>query len=111
MTEIYEHNPDPKDHDDPVSGPTWLVGLIGAILLAVTMLGLTAFYYNVQATEFETQFVGTERLDVIELRQQQEALLTGPPRWVDRQEQDQTVRAFVIPIEQAMALVVEEEGR
>ncbi|MHC4416164.1 MAG: hypothetical protein ACYS0G_12860 [Planctomycetota bacterium] len=106
MTEVYEHNP--EDHDDPVATPTWLVGLFGAVALVVIILGLTALYYNAKAEAFREQVLSRDRLDVLELRRQQEALLGGPPRWVERDEQGETVEALVIPIERAMALVVEE---
>ena len=108
MTEVFEHNP--QDHEDPVAGPTWLVGILGAILLVVSLLGLTALYYNVKAEELEGQVIGLERLEVLELRRQQEALLAGSPRWIKRDEQGEEIEAFIIPIERAMELVVEEAG-
>ncbi len=106
MTDVFEHNPD--DHDDPVAGPTWLVGLLGAILLVVILMGVTALYYNVKGQELDDQFVNVERLEVRELRHQQEARLRGPSRWEKRDDQGETVEALIIPIERAMELVVEE---
>ena len=43
-------------------------------------------------------------------RSQQE-LLAGPPRWIKVEEAGETVRRYVIPIEQAMELVVQETAR
>ena len=106
MSDAYEHNPD--DHEDPVAGLTWFLGLIGVLLMVVTVLGLTALYYTVKAQEVEVQFIGPERLEVIELRARQEELLQGPPRRVVREELGETVEALVIPLDQAMQLVVEE---
>ncbi len=106
MTDVYEHNP--EEHEDPTAGLTWFMGLLGALVLVVIMLGITALYYNVKAQQVRDQVVSPQRREVLELRLQQEALLADPPRWVERDEQGQTVRAYVIPIEQAMESVVEE---
>jgi hypothetical protein len=106
LTAVYEHNP--EDHDDPTAGFTWLLGLVGVLLLVVTILGLTALYYNVKADMFQRQVVSAEREELLELRRGQEALLAGPPRYLERDEQGETVRAYIIPIEQAMEIVVRE---
>ncbi|MHC4080189.1 MAG: hypothetical protein ACYS15_13410 [Planctomycetota bacterium] len=106
MTEVYEHNPD--DHDDPTAGFTWLMGLVGALLLVVIILGLTALYFNVKAEMFQRQVVSAERLELQALRREQEALLAGPPRFIEREQQGETVTAYIIPIEQAMEIVVRE---
>jgi hypothetical protein len=106
LTEVYEHNP--EDHEDPTHGITWLVGLMGALLLVVIMLGLTALYYNVKAGEIQDHVISRQRDEVVELRRRQEALLAGPPRFIERDEQGRTVTAYIIPIEQAMESVVEQ---
>ncbi len=106
MTEVFEHNP--GDHDDPVTGQTWLIGFLGTLVLVAMMLGLTAIYYNAKAREIHKVVVSPERLEVLQLRQEQQALLTGPPRWVTRDDGAETVRALIIPIERAMELVVME---
>ena len=106
MTETFEHNP--EDHEDPVSGQTWLIGFLGALVLVAMMLGLTAIYYNAKARQIEKVVVTPERLEVRQLLQEQEALLAGPPRWVTRDDAAETVEALIIPIEWAMELVVAE---
>lgn len=106
MSDVYEHNPD--DHDDPRPALTWFFGFVGAVLLVVTVLIVTALYYNVKAQEVAIQVVRPQRLEVIELREQQEAMLHAPAGWVEREDQGETVRAYTIPIEQAMELVVKE---
>ncbi len=106
MTELYEHNP--EDHEDPVSGATWFVGFLGAVLLVVTLLGVAALYYKVKAEKVQAVVITPDQAEVKELRRQQEALLTGPTRWVERDDQGQTVDALVIPIERAMELIVQE---
>lgn len=109
LTEVFEHNPD--DHEDPQPGLTLLVGVIGAVLLAVTVMGLTALYYNTKAEEVTEEVVDVTRIEPAEHYREQEALLTGPPHWVERDEQGKTVKAYVIPIDRAMELVVAESQR
>jgi hypothetical protein len=106
LTEVYEHNP--EDHDDPTAGFTWLMGLVGVLALVVIILALTALYYNVKAELFQRQVVNAPRPELLELQREQEALLAGPPRSIEREEQGETVRAYIIPIEQAMEIVVRE---
>lgn len=108
MSEVYEHNP--GDHEDPTAGPTSAVGVVGAIVLTACILLLTALYYNVKAGQFNESVVEEPREDVLEVMREQEALLAGPPRWVERDEGGVKVRAYVIPIETAMRRVVEESG-
>ncbi len=106
MTEAFEHNP--GDHEDPVSGQTWLIGFLGALVLVAMMLGLTAIYYNAKAREINKVVIIPERQEVRQLLQEQESLLAGPPRWVTRDDGAETVEALIIPIEWAMELVVAE---
>ena len=109
MTEVYEHNP--QDHEDPATGMTWLVGLIGSVLGVVTLLGTTALYYNVKTSEIREQVISRDYLEILELRLEQEVFLNGPPRWVERQEPQGVEEALVIPIKRAMELVVQENAR
>ena len=101
-----EHNLD--DHEDPEHFSTLLVGLVGAVMLAVTVMGVTALYYNMKAVKVVEQVINRQRLEPVEHYGAQAALLAGPPRWVDRDEQGTQTRAYVIPIDRAMELVVAE---
>ncbi len=108
MTDHYEHNID--DHEDPAASSTSLVGFIGVVLLVVTMLGVTALYYNVKASQEHDVVVGIDRWDVEKLRIQQEGRLIAPARWEERDEGGEVTRELVIPLERAMKIVVEEYG-
>ena len=108
MTEVFEHNPD--DHEDPRAGLTWLLGVIGTLTLVITMLAVWALYYNVKRVQVEEVFVAPGRLDVIELQQSQEQFLVGPPRWITVDVQGESVRRYVVPIERAMDLIVQENN-
>ena len=108
MTDHYEHNID--DYEDPAASSTSLVGFIGVVLLVVTMLGVTALYYNVKASQEHDVVVGIDRWDVEKLRIQQEGRLIAPARWEERDEGGEVTRELIIPLERAMKIVVEEYG-
>ena len=106
MSDVFEHNP--GDHEDPLTGPSWCVGLVGGLILVATLLGLTAMYYNM-VTEEEVEkviIVGQEELEL--LRREQSMHLTGSARWEERLVDGEVVIALVIPIDQAMQLVVRD---
>ena len=44
MSDAYEHNP--GDHEDPLAGPTWTLGITGIELFAVSVLGVAAIFYD-----------------------------------------------------------------
>jgi hypothetical protein len=114
MTEVFEHNL--GDHEDPLPGPTWIVTFVGAVLLTVIILGLTALLYNAQEQEDEVKLIQRDPEELASLRDQHLAQITGEPRWVEEtvtvegSQQEQKVQALVIPIDQAMQLVVKEAG-
>ena len=108
MTDHHEHNID--DHEDPAASSTSLVGFIGVVLLVVTMLGVTALYYNMKASKEQVVVVDEPFIDVKNLRIQQERILTTPARWVERDEGGEVTRELHIPLERAMKIVVEEYG-
>ncbi|MDY7110405.1 MAG: hypothetical protein SYC29_17385 [Planctomycetota bacterium] len=96
------------DRDDPAAGPTWVIGLIGVLLLVVAILVTAALMYNSLAREFE-QKVGAEAHRELEaLRRDQTARLTDPPRWEIRPDSGEGERSLVIPIEQAMEAMAAE---
>jgi len=108
MTDHFEHNID--DHEDPAASSTSLVGFIGVVLLVVTMLGVTALYYNVKADQVEVEVLQVDIDEPKNLRIQQERRLTAPARWEERDEGGEVTRELVIPLERAMKIVVEEYG-
>lgn len=115
MTDVFEHNL--GDHEDPLPGPTWIVAFLGIVLLSVIMLGLTALYYNAQKEENTRKIVVRDPMELEHLRTQQQAQLTRGPEWVEEkvkvegQDKEQVVPALVIPVDQAMDLVVKEYAR
>ena len=108
MTDHFEHNID--DHEDPAASSTSLVGFIGAVLLVVTMLGVTALYYNVKADQVDEQVVQVDIDEPKNLRIQQEGRLTAPAHWREVDDGGEVTRELVIPLERAMKILVEEYG-
>jgi len=106
VSDAFEHNPD--DHEDPRAGITWFVGFVGSVAFVVTALAVWALYYNMKGVQVEESFIAPAREEVAELKRSQQALLEGPPRWIEVDESGETVSRYIIPIEQAMQLVVQE---
>jgi hypothetical protein len=114
MSDVFEHNP--GDHEDPLTGPTWIIGFIGAVLLVVIMLGLTALYYNASYEEELEKVIQRDPQELENLRTAQLARITASPRYVEQQiviegQDPKTDRSLVIPIDRAMELVVQEANR
>ena len=103
MSDVFEHNPD--DHEDPAAGPLWLVAALGTFLFIVTVLALTALYYNQQSMEDEGKLITATAQEIEDLRTKQEARLAEP-----HLDQFEDEIALVIPIERAMEKIVEEYG-
>jgi hypothetical protein len=108
-----EHNI--GDHEDPAAGQTWLVSFVGTALLIVIFLGLTALYYNYAANEEATKVIARQPMGFEQITAAQQAQLEGEPRWIERPSEDPENPVMephlVIPIEQAMELVVKEHGQ
>lgn len=106
MTDVFEHNP--GDHEDPLTGPSWYVGIVGVLILVAMLLGLTALYYNMVTEEEVEKVINSGREELEDLRREQSLYLTGPARWEERLVDGEVVIALIIPIEEAMELVVRD---
>lgn len=109
MSEVFEHNV--GDHEDPLTGPTWIVGFLGAVLLAIVGLGLTALYYNADKRMVDQKIVEQTYPEFENLKAEQLAKLQGPPRKVEVMENDTKVGTVVIPIEDAMRIYAERAAK
>ena len=103
MSDVFEHNPD--DHEDPAAGPLWLVAALGIFLFIVTVLALTALYYNQLNMEVESKEIRATNQVIEDLRAKQQARLDEPH--LDQFEEE---IALVITIDQAMEIITEEYG-
>ena len=105
----FEHNR--SDHEDPLPAPTWLVGFIAVVLLVVIFLGLTSIYYGAMEEELVVKDYEVEPAERLKLHEAQMVRLEGPARWERTVVDGQVTERLVIPIEDAMAKIVEEAGR
>lgn len=109
MHESYEHNP--GDHDDPLPGPTYILTILGAVLLCVVVLGVTALFFNADERMVldKTQLATYPQFET--LKAEQIAKLEGPARKVEVNENDKVVESVVIPIELAMQKIAERAAQ
>lgn len=92
-------------YDDPNVPLSAVAGLVGALLLFVTIVALQAVFNSMQRAEVERKVVTRPSEDLQRLRAQQQEQL-GSYGWVDQNAG--TVR---LPVERAMELVASEAVR
>lgn len=96
------------DQEDPDAGSTWTWFIAGSVIFAALAIGVAALYYDMSARHVDeirtsAPISGVERLD-----QEQQARLSAPARREYRA--DSPEGAIVIPVDDAMRLVLEESG-
>ena len=108
MSEVFEHNP--GDHEDPLPGPTWIVALLGGVLLAVIGMGLTALFYNAQTQEEARKVLMRDPAELENLRAAQLARLHAPAHWEISTDiaSGQQQKVLIIPIDDAMKLTLKD---
>ncbi len=104
MDDPFEHNP--TDHEDPLAGPTWTIGIIGMVLLAVTVLAVAAVFYDFDTAEREIKIETAPTKAVEQLAAEQRLRLAG----MRRERRVGGEEAVVIPIDLAMELMAHEAG-
>lgn len=108
MSDHAEHNI--GDHEDPLPGPTWIIGVLGTVLLAVVILGVTALFFNADARVVDEKVIEQPYPQLEQMKQAQLAQLQGPPRIVEVNENDRKIETVVIPIELAMRKIAERSA-
>jgi hypothetical protein len=106
-----EHNP--NDHEDPLPGPTWIVGVGGSVVLIVVITALTALFYQARDEQYVMDYVDATEPDAVALAAEQAKLLTGTQRIEIREEGDKKVEVPIrtIPIDQAMEQIINRYGQ
>jgi hypothetical protein len=102
MEDHGEHNP--GDHEDPLPGPTWIISILGTVLMAVVGLGVTALFYNADTRMVDAKVVNADYTHVEQVKQVQLAAIEGPPRKKEVLENEQKVETIIIPIDRAMEI-------
>ena len=89
-------------YDDPDVPASALVGIVGAIVLFLIIVGLQTLFYRAEQAETVSKVYQTDSQALTRLRADQLEELHSY-RWIDQQK-----GTVAIPIERAMELVVEE---
>lgn len=103
-----QHTPVSGQNEDPTGGPTWVVGIAGAILTVVTVLGVTSVYYAAQRAE-EHHKVMTVRSQEAEIRREADRMaLMNEAYWEQWTDADGVLageRSLVVPMDVAKDIV------
>ncbi len=89
---------------DPNTSTTILVGLVGAILVFVIIVGLQTLFYRAEYAETVSKVYRRDPQELSRLRADQIEQLHGY-RWIDREK-----GVVAVPIEIALELVVRESA-
>ncbi len=92
-------------HDDPSAGPTVIVGGVSLLLLFALIVALEALHRTAAESEFQRKVVAERPVELRQVQADQRTTLSTY-RWLDRAQGVAT-----IPIDRAMALVIEEHRR
>lgn len=92
-------------YDDPDVPASAVVGILGAILLFVIIVGLQALFYRMEDRELARKVYDAPYEDLQQLEADQLETLNSYG-WIDQQQQ-----TAHIPIGRAMELIVEESTR
>ena len=109
MSEGHEHNTTLLE--DPLPGPTWLVGFIGTVMALVIVLGVTALLRMTQQETFEEISVDVPPVEMMEMSAAADEHFTADPRYQEYVDTDGTLKQrLIIPLDDAMDQVVQENN-
>lgn len=92
--------------DDPEAGKTWLVSLMGVIILAALVIALSVMYFRTEATEVEAKVIAPEYLALKDLKARQHELLASKGTY-SVEVNGKQVQRNRIPVADAMRMMAE----
>jgi methyl coenzyme M reductase alpha subunit len=101
------------DTEDPISGPTWVVGLAAAILTLVTVLGVTALYYAAERAEAQHKVMSVRSQEAGIRREADRMALMNEAHWEQWTDADGVIageRTLVVPMDTARDIVKKRWG-
>jgi hypothetical protein len=101
------------DAEDPSTGPTWMVGLVTAILTLVTVLGVTSIYYAAQRAEVQHKVMSVRSEEAGIRREVDRMALMNEAHWEQWTDADGVLageRTLVVPMDTARELVKKRWG-
>ena len=97
------------DMEDPLAAPTWVVGIVGGVIFVACVLGVAGLLYDLLDARQQTVVLDATRgRPVDRLNEAQLARLDEPARRELRIDSPDASGSIVIPIEDAMRIVIEE---
>ena len=92
--------------DDPEAGSTWFISLVSVVLFTVTVLAISAMYFDFEGGEVDEKITVAPVKALHELRLSQQEMLTEYGRYEFNDADGNEVNRIRIPISQAMQLEV-----
>jgi len=101
------------DAEDPIMGPTWVVGLVTSILTLVTVLGVTSIYYAAKRAEVQHKVMSVRSEEAGIRREADRMALMNEAHWEQWTDADGVLageRTLVVPMDTARELVKKRWG-
>jgi len=109
VSQTYEHNP--GDHEDPAPGMTWMMGIIGILILVVIYFGIAAVYRDSDRLDDADKYQAEAELPVEAVeRAAKQQIQTNTWMTVENAEGVKENR-WTIPIDRSMELMAQQLRR
>lgn len=108
----HHHNADGQlagDTEDPVTAPTWSIGIAGVLVFIFCVLIVAALYYKMDRDQLARTFDAPPIVKVEQARADQLQRLNGQMR-VEMRPDNEGEPALVIPVDQAIDRYLAEAG-
>ena len=102
MSEHSQHDTDVEFFDDPEMGSTWFVTIATIIIFAVSVLAISAMYFDFEGDEVEVKIVDAPAEAFQEMRLSQQEVLTEYGRYDIEDADGNTISRIRIPISRAV---------
>ena len=102
MSEHSQHDADVTFFDDPEMGSTWFVTIATIIMFAVSVLAISAMYFDFEGDEVEVKIVDAPAEAFQEMRLSQQEVLTEYGRYDIEDADGNTISRIRIPISRAV---------
>jgi|TARA_B110000495_G_C22978868_1_gene575217 methyl coenzyme M reductase alpha subunit len=101
------------DREDPTTGPLWVVGLAGAVLTVVTVLGVTSIYYAAERAEVQHKVMSVRSQEAGLRREADRMALMNEAHWEQWTDADGVLsgeRTLIVPMDTARDIVKKRWG-
>ena len=102
----HEHIDVASQLDDPEAGSTWFISLASVVIFTVSVLALSAMYFDFEGGEVDEKITKAPAKALQEIRLTQEELLTEYGRYEFEDADGNEVKRIRIPISQAIQLEI-----